>query len=226
MDPDGSDQRLLAHIPGEQLYPSYAPDKGRIAFTSPISGDRGIFTAATDGSALRVVFDVLGVDDSAPNWSPDGRRIAFESAMDGDGEIYVIDADGTNLRQLTDNELHDEGPSWSPDGQRIVFTSGPTNLDGDIWVMNADGSGRTRITDSPGRDESPDWQPVPLAGEYPAACADVVHVGAGAYSVRAAGVELSCTRTRDVAAAWSASAETGELVGRVDGFTCATSDAG
>jgi TolB protein len=226
MDPDVNDQRLVAHIPGEQLYPSYAPDKSRIAFTAPLSGDRAIFTAAPDGSDVRVVFDVLGVDDSAPNWSPDGRRIAFESAMDGDGELYVIDADGTDLRQLTHNEVHDEGPSWSPDGQRIVFTSGPTNLDGDIWVMDADGSDRTRITDSPGRDESPDWQPVPLAGDYPAACGDVVHAGAGAYSVKAAGASLRCTKARDVAAAWSARAEAGKRPGRVGGFKCTTSDAG
>ena len=166
MDPEGGDQRLVAHLPGEQLYPSYSPDKSRIAYTSPVGGDRGIFTAAADGSDVRTVFNAPGVDDSAPNWSPDGRRIAFESAIDGDGEIYVIDADGDNLRQLTHNTIHDEGPSWSPDGQRIVFTSGPGNLEGDIWVMNADGSGRTRITDSPGRDESPDWQPVPHAGDY------------------------------------------------------------
>ena len=92
-----TDQRLVAHIPSEQLYPSYSPDKSRIASPRPSAGDRAIFTAAPDGTDVRVVFDTLGVDDSAPNWSPDGRSIAFESALDGDGEIYVIGADGGGL---------------------------------------------------------------------------------------------------------------------------------
>lgn len=225
MDPDGGSQRLVAHLPGEQLYPSYSPDKGRIAFTSPVGGDRAILTAAPHGSDVRVVFDAPGVDDSAPNWSPDGRSIAFESAVDGDGEIYVIDADGSDLRQITHNEIHDEGPSWSPDGRRIVFTSGPGDLEGDIWVMNADGSGRTQVTHSPGRDESPDWQPVPHAGEY-APCGDAVEAGAGAYSVKVAGRGLTCARAHDVAAAWSARAATGRPARRVAGFACASSDAG
>jgi TolB protein len=226
MDPEGGDQRLVAHLPGEQLYPSYSPDKSRIAYTTPVGGDRGIFTAAADGSDVRTVFNAPGVDDSAPNWSPDGRRIAFESAIDGDGEIYVIDADGDNLRQLTHNEIHDEGPSWSPDGRRIVFTSGPGNLEGDIWVMNADGSGRMQITDSPGRDESPDWQPVRHAGDY-TACGDTVDAGPGAYSVKVAGEHLTCAKAQEVAAAWSA----GEAAAGVRdqpflGFACASSDAG
>jgi Tol biopolymer transport system component len=225
MDTDGRGQRLVAHLPGEQLYPSYAPDKSRIAFTSPLAGDRAILTAAADGSDVRVVFDTPGVDDSAPNWSPDGRSIAFESARDGDGEIYVIDGDGSDLRQLTHNAIHDEGPSWSPDGQRIVFTSGPGNLEGDIWVMKADGSGRTQVTDSPGRDESPDWQPVPHAGEYEP-CGDAVDAGPGAYSVKVAGNGLSCAKARRLAADWPADAGTGGSGVRVGGFACASSDAG
>jgi hypothetical protein len=67
---------------------------------------------------------------------------------------------------------------------------------------------------------------VRLGGEYTAACGDIVHAGTGAYSVKAAGAGLRCSRARDVAAAWSAGAETGERGGRVDGFTCTTSDAG
>jgi Tol biopolymer transport system component len=223
MDPDGGSRRLVAHLPGEQLYPSYSPDKSRIAFTSPVAGDRAILTAAPDGSDVRVVFDTPGVDDSAPNWSPDGRSIAFESAVDGDGEIYVIDADGSDLRQLTDNAVHDEGPSWSPDGQRIVFTSGPGNLEGDIWVMNADGSGRTQVTHTPGRDESPDWQPIPHAGEYEP-CGDAVDAGPGAYSVKVAGSGLTCSKARDVATAWSPRGH--RTAGRIAGFACASSDAG
>jgi TolB protein len=225
MDPEGGGQRLLAHLEGEQLYPSYAPDMRRIAYASAPAGDRAIFTAAPDGSDVRVVFDAPGVDDSAPNWSPDGTRLAFESAIDGDGEIYVIGADGTGLQQLTDNDVHDEGPSWSPDGRRIVFTSGPDNLNGDVVVMNADGTERMQITASPGRDESPDWQPVPHEGDA-TACGDVAHDGAGPYSVKAGGSWPDCDRAHRLAARWAARAERGRPVRIVGGFVCRARDAG
>jgi TolB protein len=226
MAPDGSNQRLVVHLPGEQLYPSYSPDKSRIAYTTPRVGrDRGIFTIAADGSNAAQILDVPGAYDSAPNWSPDGMEIAFESDSDGDMEIYVMNADGTNVRQLTDNDIHDEGPSWSPDGRRIVFTSGPGDLEGDIYVMDADGSNRLRIMDSPGRDESPDWQPIPHSGDY-TACGDLTHVGAGAYSVKAAGRGLDCEKALAIAGRWSEDALAGARDDSLEGFLCETADAG
>jgi TolB protein len=226
MDPDGSDQRLVVHIPGDQLYPSYSPDMSKISFTSPVGrGDRAIFTVDADGSNLTKVFDVPGADDSAPAWSPDGRQIAFESDLDGDTEIYVMAADGTNVRQLTDNTIHDEGPAWSPDGKRMAFTSGPDNLNGDIWVMNADGSDKLRLMNVPGRDESPDWQPIPHDGDY-TSCGDVTHVGGGAYSVEMTGKGLDCDKAHAVAARWSRDALAAQPDDSVEGFVCDTSDAG
>jgi WD40 repeat protein len=226
MDPDGSNQRLVVHIPGDQLYPSYSPDMSKISFTSPVGpGDRAIFTIDADGSNLTKVFDVPGADDSAPAWSPDGRQIAFESDLDGDTEIYVMAADGTNVRQLTDNTIHDEGPAWSPDGERLAFTSGPDNLNGDIWVMNADGSDKLRLMNVPGRDESPDWQPIPHDGDY-ISCGDVTHVGGGAYSVKMTGKGLDCDKAHVVAARWSDDALAGQSDDSVEGFVCDTSDAG
>jgi dipeptidyl aminopeptidase/acylaminoacyl peptidase len=226
MNADGSNQALVVHIPGEQLYPSYSPDMSKIAYTTPLTpDDRAIFTIDASGASPPTkVFDVPGAYDSAPNWSPDGRQLAFESNNDGDMEIYTMNADGTDLRQLTNNVVHDEGPAWSPDGKRIVFTSGPNNLNGDIYVMNADGSARMRLMDVPGRDESPDWQPIPHAGDY-VACGDVIHAGGGAYSVKRTGKGLDCPKAQEVAARWSDDALAGRRDDRVEGFSCATSDA-
>ncbi len=115
MDTEGNGRHLVAHVPGDQLYPSYSPDMSRIAFTTPVGpNDRAIYTMAADGSNLSKVFDVVGAYDSAPNWSPDGSQIAFESNQDGDMEVYVMQADGSDLRQLTQNTLHDEGPVGRP----------------------------------------------------------------------------------------------------------------
>lgn len=230
MDAEGSARHIVAHVPGEQLYPSYSPDMSRIAFTTPvISDDRAIFTMAPDGSDLIKVFDVVGAYDSAPNWSPDGSQIAFQSDQDGDMEVYVMNADGTDVRQLTHNTLHDEGPVWAPDGTRIAYTSGPDNLNGDIWVMDADGTNQQQLMAQPGRDESPDWQPVPHTGHY-RACGDVTHIGAGAYSVKAAGRHLDCTRAKALATRWSDAALAAGQQDPADdalrGFACRTSDAG
>jgi Tol biopolymer transport system component len=226
MDPNGNGRHLVAHVAGEQLYPSYSPDMSKIVFTTSLTPtDRAIFTMAADGSQPRKVFDVFGAYDSAPAWSPDGGQIAFESDHDGDMEIYVMNTDGSDVRRLTDNAIHDEGPVWSPDGKRITFTSGPEDLEGDIWVMDADGSDRTQLTDSPGRDESPDWQPVPHLGAAHA-CGDVTHAGTGAYSVLATGKELDCTKAHEVATRWSESALAGDADATVRGFVCTTADAG
>jgi hypothetical protein len=226
MDTDGSNQRLVVHLPGDQLYPSYSPDMSKIGFTTPVGpGDRAIFTIDADGSNLTTVFDVPGAYDSAPAWSPDGRQIAFESNQDGDMEVYVMNADGTNGRQLTDNTIHDEGPAWSPDGKRMAFTSGPDDLNGDIWVMNADGSDKLRLMDVPGRDESPDWQPIPHSGDY-RACGDVTHTGGGAYSVKATGEGLDCEKAQAVASRWSAGALAGQRDDSVEGFVCTSDNAG
>ena len=222
----GEGRHLLAHVPGEQLYPSYSPDMSKIAFTTQFTTtDRAIFTMNPDGSELSKVFDVPGAYDSAPAWSPDGDQIAFESDHDGDMEIYAMNADGSNVRRLTDNVIHDEGPVWSPDGERITFTSGPEDLDGDIWVMDADGTDRMRLTDVPGRDESPDWQPIPHSGDY-RACEDSTHVGAGAYSVGATGKGLDCDKAHAVATRWSDHVLAGAPDATIEGFVCETGDAG
>ena len=72
--------------PYAPLYPSWSPDRRRVAFAGIVSPagdtDRGIFTMSADGSGPTTLFDVAGAYDSAPAWSPDGTRIAFESNAD------------------------------------------------------------------------------------------------------------------------------------------------
>jgi dipeptidyl aminopeptidase/acylaminoacyl peptidase len=230
MDTDGRNRRLAVTLPKEQLYPAYSPDMSRIAFASLHAGnsrrDRGIYTTDADGSNLTRLFDRPGSYDSAPNWSPDGERIAFESNLDGDMEVYVMDANGSNVEKLTDNRIHDEGPSWSPDGRRMVFTRGASEfVDPDVYVMNVDGTGERRLTDAPNRDESPDWQPIPHSGDYES-CGDVVEEGAGPWSVKAAGKGLSCAKARGVSSRWARSASSGQGDDSIEGFVCASSDAG
>ena len=198
--------------PHPPLYPTWSPDRSRIAFAAIMSPtgdtDRAIFTVKADGSGLTTLFDVPGVYDSAPAWSPDGRRIAFESDAniaganpEGDREIWTMDADGSHRRQLTHNALHDEGPAWSPDGGRLLaYTSGADDAHGDINVMTAGGRHLRTLAPYAGLDESPDWQAIP-APKTARRCGDIA--ARDIRDVRARGLGLRCPGALDVARRWA-----------------------
>lgn len=173
MGPLGEAPALRFQTPAPPLYPSFAPDMGRVLYTAILSptgdSDRGIFSQDADGTGQSTLFDVSGAYDSAPAWSPDGTRIAFESDADVAGanperdmEIWVMGADGANPTQITRNAgVHDEGPSWSPDGTLLAFSSGPDDTRGDIHLMTPAGTHVRRLTRYARSDESPDWQAIP-----------------------------------------------------------------
>jgi Tol biopolymer transport system component len=210
--PGGENPRqLFSFAPQRAWYPSWSPDMTKVltAITlSPGSADtdRGIFTVDPLTLQRTVLFNVVGVFDSAPAWSPDGTRIAFESDSDPlgtnpehDREIFVMNADGTGVTQLTRNErLWDEGPAWAPDGTEIAYTSGLDNTHGDIHVMTAAGVHLDRLTNFDGADESPDWQTIPAA-DTDRRCGDA----GAAVDVRAAGHGMPCAKATRLAERWS-----------------------
>jgi TolB protein len=132
---------------------------GVILFRSDRSGNGEIFSMSPDGSDLRNLTNVPGLD-----WvgmlAPDGTRVLVDTERDGNREIYVMNADGTGLANLTNRPFSDEAiPFWSPDGTRIVFESG---RDGDleVYAMNADGSGQMNLTNALGSHERfASWAP-------------------------------------------------------------------
>ena len=123
--------------PYAPLYPSWSPDRRRVAFAGIVSPtgdtDRGVYTMNADGSGVTALFDVAGAYDSAPAWSPDGTQIAFESNADvaganpdGDMELWVMAADGSRATQLTRNVSHDEGPALPPTAACSPIRAAPT----------------------------------------------------------------------------------------------------
>ena len=120
-----------------------------------------IYSAATDGSDLRLLSSSPGYDAEA-TVSPQGDRIVFTSSRSGDLELYSMNVDGSDLRRLTEELGYDGGAFYSFDGKMIVYrawhypdTSAaedylhllgrnlvrPSRME--IFVMNADGTGKT-----------------------------------------------------------------------------------
>jgi Tol biopolymer transport system component len=156
------------------LEPTQAQYRGKIVFTSNMSGNYEIYVMNADGSNKTQLTNNM-VLDYHPVLSPDGKKIAFASQMDNNAvffnegigldsdmtkgnEIYVMNADGSNQTRLTNNNYYDTVSSWSPDSSKILFIS---DRDGnyEIYVMNADGSNQTRLTDNTAWDGEPDWSP-------------------------------------------------------------------
>ena len=127
VSPDGMDERLVTdRVP--VAWPSWSPDRTRIAFASPeTNGQNGLYLIDADGANLvRIAGDLR--DYSGPVWSPDGTRIAFatggggtermgQSEPDPDG-LAVVDVATRRLLKLIPNAF---SPAWSPSGDRLAY---------------------------------------------------------------------------------------------------------
>jgi TolB protein len=150
MNADGSRRHRVPNTDGGE-YPSWSPDRERIAFNSNLSGDHVMYIVDVDGSGLA---DLSSVGEGwQVDWSPDGRSILFTSHRDHPDnytDIYVMRPDGSGVERLTNNSAYT--PAWSPDGRDIVF-SAPG-----LFVMRADGSGITSLpAEGMGETSLPDW---------------------------------------------------------------------
>jgi Tol biopolymer transport system component len=107
----------LTSQPGQELFPSVAPD-GTLAYSRMDGADWDVFVQRRGASAVNVTAD-SPADDWQAEFSPDGRWLAFRSER-GSGGIYRMDANGGSLQRLTTEGFN---PTWSPDGKEIAYSS-------------------------------------------------------------------------------------------------------
>jgi dipeptidyl aminopeptidase/acylaminoacyl peptidase len=130
--PGLSDRQLVTDAV-EVLWPSWSPDRTRIAFYSPIdraTSDYALYVVDAEGGEPHALVR-QALADKPPIWSPDGTRIAFLSRADfelekltGTSSIHIVEvATGAEI-DLTGRAFHEvASPSWSPDGTRLAFIS-------------------------------------------------------------------------------------------------------
>jgi TolB protein len=171
------DERILfasTHASGPECPPLPDFSQGYVWAVYP---EYDIYTAATDGSALRVLTSSPGYDAEA-TVSPRGDRIVFTSSRSGDLELYSMNVDGSDLQRLTEELGYDGGAFYSFDGSMIVYRAWhypdsaaagdylrllssnlvrPSRME--IFVMNADGSGKRQLTDNGAANFAPFFHP-------------------------------------------------------------------
>ena len=112
MRPDGSQQRLLAHVtssPGAGgLHAAWSPDGRRIAFLrlGRSIGSDILVVDVKGGRVRKVASDSRS--GSVPAWSPNGRRIAYAT---NSSSISLMNTDGSGKRSFVEYATQ---PAWQP----------------------------------------------------------------------------------------------------------------
>lgn len=121
---------------GEDGFPGYIPsfafsqDGSKIVFSK--MGDITenhrfkLYTMNVDGSDVKELLYLEGLNLKHPSWSPDGKKVSFIVQKPYDqGSLYITDVDKpySSLKVISNIRPALYKPMWSPDGQKISFTS-------------------------------------------------------------------------------------------------------
>lgn len=137
---------------------SASPQKIVFARVFPSPGQIGLYMAARDGSAERLLLASPDLDYD-PVWSPDGSFIVFTSDREGSADLFRVRPDGTGLERLTDSPAYDDQAAFSPDGRQLVFVTTRSGGTADIWILDLQTRRARKLTSGPGGDFRPAWSP-------------------------------------------------------------------
>lgn len=133
--PDGSGLLQLTSSSSFNRYPSWSPNKKRIAFMRKTTSDDNptgdIFVIDPDGTGLQRLTEAG--DFMYPDWSPSGDRIIFDGWTTG---IQIVSATGGDVTTIVSDNFVDF-PDWSPDNRRIAYNNGNA---GNLFIIDSDGT--------------------------------------------------------------------------------------
>ena len=157
IDYDGYNFTRITNNHNFNLFPAYAPDGGRILF-STYSDDRlSIYLYDVSKKQTEAVSSFRGLN-FAPCWAPDGSKICMSLSKDGNAELYLLDLQTERMHRLTNNSAIDTSPTFSPNSREIAFVSDRSG-NPQVYVMDTHGGNVRRLTFHGNYNTSPSWSP-------------------------------------------------------------------
>lgn len=160
MDWDGSNQKQITHFNALSIQPTFSPDASKVAFTSYVRGNPGIFVFSVDPVRQLPFYNQIASVNETPEFTPDGKQLLFSSSAGGHCcRIILTNLDGSGFRAISSSSAIDVEPKVNPKtGNEIVFVSGRSGPQ-QIYRMNMDGTDVERLTPGEGEASNPSWNP-------------------------------------------------------------------
>lgn len=158
----------LIRLRGQQMMPSFSPQRDSIAFISDLTGNPDLFLVDLDEnlkpeSKPRQIYGTRYSTQGSPTFSPDGKQIAFVSNKDGKPRIYTmaVPAPTAKIEQITPTliskrPVEASAPAWSPDGTKIAYCA-KTGDYRQIYVYELSTGKEIQITTGSSHKENPCW---------------------------------------------------------------------
>jgi TolB protein len=157
IDYDGYNFTHITDNGNINLFPSYAPDGGKILFSTYTKDRLSIYLYDFSKKTVEMVSSYVGLN-FAPCWSPDGTKICMSLSKDGNAELYLLDLNTQKLNRLTRNSAIDTSPTFSPNSREIAFVSDRSG-NPQVYVMDIHGGNVRRLTFHGNYNTSPAWSP-------------------------------------------------------------------
>ena len=126
---DGTNERLIATVPGAPIWPRWSPDGKRLRFTvRDNGGGTSLWEVSPTAQNARALLPGWNPHpaECCGSWSSDGKYFIFQSTREGDTSLWEIretnspfgSSDSKPIR-LTEGPLNVSAPLFSPEGHRI-----------------------------------------------------------------------------------------------------------
>lgn len=154
---DGNDLRQVTDNRSFNLFPRWAPDGEKLAYTSYRTGVPLIYLRNLADGTDRIILR-YGNSKSPGSFSPSGESLYVTLSIEGNSDIYRVLLSGSAVQKVVGGWGIEVSPSVSPDGREIAFVS---NKGGSpqVYVTQVGSSGEKRVSHAGYYSTSPSWSP-------------------------------------------------------------------